>query len=42
MKAGKSENTQGYMKKKITDIQRQIKQTTKDAAKYVYANCMYN
>ncbi|CAI8056769.1 Coiled-coil domain-containing protein 40 [Geodia barretti] len=32
--AGKSEGTQGHMKKKITDLQRQIKQTGRDTAKY--------
>ena len=31
--AGKSEGTQGHMKKKITDLQRQIKQTGRDTAK---------
>ena len=35
MKAGKSENTQGHLKKKITDLQRQIKQTARETAKYV-------
>ena len=32
-KAGKSEYTQGHMKKKISDLQRQIKQTAKDTTK---------
>ena len=35
VKAGKSEQTQGHMKKKITDMQRQIKQTARDTAKLV-------
>lgn len=35
MKAGKSELTQGHMKKKMMDLQRQIKQTARDTAKYV-------
>ena len=34
VKAGKSNQTQGHMKKKIADLQRQIKQTAKDTARY--------
>ena len=33
MKSGKKEQTQGHLKKKILDMQRQIKQTTKDIAR---------
>ena len=33
MKSGEKEQTQGYLKKKISDMQRQIKQTTKDIAR---------
>ena len=31
-KSGKKEQTQGHLKKKISDMQRQIRQTTKDIA----------
>ena len=33
VKSGKKEQTQGHLKKKILDMQRQIKQTTKDIAR---------
>ena len=33
-KAGKWEQTQGHLKKKISDLQRQIKQTAKDTIRY--------
>lgn len=32
-KSGKKEQTQGHLKKKVTDMQRQIKQTAKDITK---------
>ena len=33
-KAGKREQTQGHLRKKIADMQRQIKQTAKDTTRY--------
>ena len=35
VKSGKKEQTQGHLKKKVSDMQRQIKQTTKDIARLV-------
>ena len=33
-KSGKKEQTQGHMRKKIVDMQRQIKQTAKDTTRW--------
>ena len=38
VKSGKKEQTQGHLKKKVSDMQRQIKQTTKDIARLLW--CM--
>lgn len=40
-KAGKKDQTQGHLRKKITDMQRQIKQTTQEASRYLHVPVLY-
>lgn len=39
-KSGKNKQTQGYLKKKIADTARKIKQTQKDISRYIYINIL--